>query len=896
METITLTIDGNTISARAGATILDVARRHGIFIPTLCHHEALRPIGACRLCQVEDEKRNMVVPACVTKIQQGMVIATSSPRVVRNRRNIVRMLMAAHPESCVVCEKGNRCELRNLAAQLGVGHHGLDPMPYHPRVEDLNPFMTRDLSKCIMCAKCVRADQEVVCEGVIDYNHRGFDARPSTLFERPLEQAQCTFCGSCLTVCPTGAIAEKEKYRLDHAGARTRSVCSFCACGCAIHLEHDYNHVLGVSPSAKTHTANGISLCVKGHFGHDYINSPDRLTSPMVKSDGGFRPVSWDEALNLITEKFGEIADGHGPGALGFMGSARATNEEVYLFQKLARAVYGTNNVDHAGRAWWAGAYGVLRESTGFSAGSSPFKEVEASDAILVIGADPTRTAPVLGYHIKRAARREGRKLIVVDPVRTKLASRADLWLRPSPATDFHLLRGMLRVILLEGLTDLEFVTTKTRMHDVLRVFLEPVSVGECAAKCGVPEADIREAARMFAEAESGFVVFGHGVVKQRGGADLVRMLVDLLLATGNLGKNRAGLMPVLKDGNAQGALDMGAAPDWLPGQRLLGNEAARRRIGSLWGGELPAEPGLDAWSMLSAAMGGRLRGLYVFCENPAAVYPDPAAVTEALAGLPFLVVQDMFLTETARLADVVLPSTAWAEKEGTVTNVERRVQRLNRAVQSPGDFPPDWEILLRLAQRRGAAWAYGSVREVLAEIEQATPIYAELSAAPLEDRPVFWPQPGLEGVYDTLPHGIGHMDGKALFLVPTGSDGAGLSGDAEYPLVLMQGQVLQHLGSGARTSRSKRLLRAAPFSGLDVSPADMKALGLEDGDRVRVTSRAGAVEAPVRPDPDLPAGLVFMPGCCADVRPNGLFEKNWASPGEPGDLKHCRVRLEKLS
>ncbi|MEW6262790.1 MAG: molybdopterin-dependent oxidoreductase [Thermodesulfobacteriota bacterium] len=890
MDTITLTINGNAISARAGRTILEVARQHGIYIPTLCHHDALRPIGACRLCQVEDEKRGVVVPACVTKISPGLVINTDSARVVRNRRNILRLLMAAHPESCVVCEKGNKCELRNLAAKMGLGRHGLDDMPYHPLVQDLNPFLNRDLSKCIMCAKCVRADQEVVCEGVIDYNFRGFDAHPATLFAQPLEAANCTFCGTCLSVCPVGAIAEKEKRRLDHAGAATRGVCSFCACGCAIYLEHDYNAVRGVAPSAKPHTANVVSLCVKGHFGHDYLNSPDRLRTPLIRTADGFKPIGWGEALELVAGRLRDLKETHGPEAIGFLGGARSTNEENYLFQKLARTVIGTNNIDFASRSSSWPALEAAAEATGFAAATSSFKDLEFSQVIIVIGADPTRTAPVLGYHLKRAVRQGGARLIVIDPVRTKLVPLADYWLRPKAAADVYILQGLIKVILEEDLADRQFVTAKTRGFEVLKEDLSGLSVNDCALRADVNVGDLYRAARLFASLPAGFIVLGQGLTGQADAADLGRLIMDLLLITGKLGKDRCGLFPVLKEANAQGALDMGVCPNLWPGYKPLGDSPSRERFSQIWGLDPPEAPGLAAGDMLAAIGDGRVKGLYVFCENTAAVLPGGPAVVEALKRLDFLVVQDLFLTETARLAHLVLPSAAWAEKDGTATNLERRVQRLHRAVQTPGGFPTDQEVFRALAGLLGAKWDYADTDDVLAEIERVVPLYAALRETDLDNKAVFWPQPGLEEVTDTLPHGIGHSDGLAVFLPPRGKDGAGLALDKAYPLVLMQGHVLAHLGSGVRSLQSRRLMKACGRAYLEVSPEDLKTLGLAEGDRVRVISPHGRLEAPVKPAAELPAGLVFLPASFPEARPNQLFAPRAAN------TKHCLVRLEKIT
>ena len=892
METVTLTINGKVISARAGRTVLEVARQHGIYIPTLCHHDALRPIGACRLCQVEDEKRGVVVPSCVTQIGQGMVINTDSERVIRNRRNIIRMLMAAHPESCVVCEKGNRCELRNLAARMSVGAHGLDPMPYSPRVLDLNPFMTRDLSKCVMCAKCVRADQEVVCEGVIDYNLRGFDAHPATLFGSPLEGAECTFCGTCLAVCPTGAIAERNKTRLDHAGYRTRGVCSYCACGCAIYWEHDGTTVRAVSPAGDVNASNGISMCVRGHFGQDYINSKDRLVSPLVRIEDGFRPASWDEALDLIASKWKEIRAADGFTSLGFMGGARSSNEENYLVQKLARRILGTNNLDFAARAQMAPALEAIHAATGFMAGTSSFRDVENSQVILVIGADPTRTAPVLGYHIKRASRLGSRHLILIDPVETKLAGFAGTWLRPKPASDLYVLRGMIKTILEERLQDQQFVVTKTRRFEDLETRFERVSVSECADSAGLEEMTLRQAARIWAEAQSGFLVFGQGVIGQAMSHELAGLVVDLVLIAGHLGKDNSGLIPLFKESNAQGALDMGMAPGFLPGQVPVTSEHGRERLEQSWGGPIPREIGLDSFGMLEAAREGRLESLFIMGENTAARYPDTRAVVKALENVPFLVVMDMFMTETAQLADVVLPSAAWAEKSGTATNLERRIQWFERAIPTPGDFPDDLSVLVQLANRMGADWPYSEASDVLAEIEKAAPLYAELTATRQRNGAVFWPQPGLEEVPDTLPHGIGLPDGRAVFLSVFGDDGPPVLTSDTRPFMLMQGHVLHHLGSGARSNRSRRLSAFTPQPVLYMAPADMESLNLAVGSNVRIASDHGEVVVAATTDAGLQRGLVFLPNCFETARANQLF--GWIEPGQPPAGKHCAVSLTK--
>jgi formate dehydrogenase alpha subunit len=892
VEAVTLTIDEQTLSARIGKTILEVAREHGIFVPTLCHHDYLRPIGACRLCQVELVDKGMVVPACVTKVAEGMNIATNSERVLRNRRNIIRLLMSAHPESCLVCEKGNTCELRHLAAQLGVGQHGLDSMPYHPQVMDLNPLMGRDLSKCILCAKCLRADQELVCEGVIDYNQRGFDAHPATLFSQPLEGGDCTFCGTCLNVCPTGAIFEKNKVRLDHGGGSQVSVCSFCACGCSILLEHNHSQVVGVRPSASAYAANGVTLCVKGHFGYDHLASPQRLSTPLIKTADGFKPVSWDEALQTVASGLSGIAKENGPQALGFVGGVRSTNEENYLFQKLARQVLGTANLDSTARTYWTPAAEVLHQATGFAAATCTFKDVEAAQVIFLIGADPTQTAPVLGYHLKRALK-AGAKLILTDPLQTKLAPLAQIHLKPLAGTDLHLLAGITKAILDSGLVDHKFAGAKTRGLDQLESVFSKVSLADCAKKSGTTQTAINKSARLLAQAANACLILGGGVLGQPAAKDIVKLIVDLALLTGNLGRAGAGIIPLLKDCNTQGSLDMGVSPGFLPGHRKVGEAQSSQALKGIWGKAPPPEPGWGYFQMLLAARKGRLKGMYVLAENPLGILPHRQAISEALGNLSFLVVQDMFMSETAQMADVVLPAAGLAEKEGTLTNLERRVQKISPAVMPPGDFAPEWKVLTRLASLLGADWDYSAPEQIFAEIEQAVPLYRDIASILAKRQAALWPLPGNESVVDTLPHGIGLPGGKAQLPLPELKDRPGAPKEKGFPYLLMHGHVLQHLGSGLRTSHSPRLNRAAPQGWLGMSSQDMTKLELDDGAEVMVRSSSGSLRAPVRCDSRLPKGMLFMPVSFPDLAHNALLSHNWRDPKSPG-LKYCRVSLRK--
>ena len=461
MDTITLTIDGTTVSGKAGMTILALAREMGISIPTLCHDPHLKDIGACRICLVEEENQKVLLPACVTAIQPGMVIRTDSTPVLECRRIVVKLLLASHPESCLVCDKGNRCQLRQIASDLGVGLIDMDPMPQYFPSEDGNPFFKRDMSKCILCAKCIRADQELVVEGVLDYLNRGFEARPSTLFNQPLEKSNCTFCGTCLSLCPTGALTEVELPYPGTGKQVCQTVCPLCACGCSLELESMDGHLIRVRPQ-KEGSSNGVTLCVKGHFGLDFIHSPDRLHTPLLRQEGGWKEASWEEALELVASSLSAIKDRGGGEAIGFLGSPRLTNEESYLFQKLARSVFRSPHLDNGSRLYAAPAFKVLLDALGRPGVLKPFSELGGADLFLVVGANPAETAPVLSYYLKRAIRDSGARLILIDPRKTPLSRFATLHLRPAWGGDLSLIAGITQIILQEGLWNKGFVQAHT--------------------------------------------------------------------------------------------------------------------------------------------------------------------------------------------------------------------------------------------------------------------------------------------------------------------------------------------------------------------------------------------------------------------------------------------------
>lgn len=841
-------------------TVLELAQESGVDIPTLCHDPHLTPVGACRICLVEDEGTGTLLASCVTPIAPGMVINTASPRVLEHRKVIVKLMLASHPDSCLVCDKGNRCELRQIAADMGIGLVEFQRIPQPITIEEVNPFIERDLSKCILCAKCIRACQELVVEGAIDYIHRGFTSKPATLNDTPLEKSECTFCGTCVALCPTGALTEKESSYRGTTSTTIPTTCSLCGCGCSVYLEVKDNRIVRVRPSKEG--VNNGALCVKGSYGYDFIHSSERLTSPLIKVNGNFEEASWEQALDLVAAELGQIKEAHGPDSLAVLGSSKCTNEENYLLQRFARGVLGTNNIDNGSRLYSSASRVGLGWTLGSPGSTNTLDDLERSEVILVIGANPTSSAPIVGYTIKRAAKYKGAKLLLVDPQQTKLSSFAHLWLRPKIGTDLALINGLAKVITDEGLLDEESVARKTENFEALSKGLEAYTPEYVEETSGVSSQEVRRVAQLFAEANRASIVYGNGITQYVNGTDSVMALANLAMLT------EASIYALQRDNNGQGACDMGALPDFLPGYQGVDDAQARRNFAERWGIELPTDAGLTALEMIGQAKEGKIKGIYIVGENPALSFPQLSLVRDALAGLDFLVVQDMFLTETAKLATVVLPAASFAEKEGTFTNFEGRVQQVRQAIKPPGDSLPDWEIILQLANKMGCPMPYSSLQEVVDEIKEMVPLYQDTGYAGSE----------IKGRFSPVQH---------VTQAETSKDG--------YPLTLLTGTTLYQFGTGSRSSRTSRLKKFQPEAFVEVSQVDAQRLGISQDDEVKVVSPVGEVSAKARFTNTLPEGILFMPISFPASPVNELFSIALDSQAKTPSVKACAVRLERI-
>ncbi len=883
MEKVTLTIDGRVVHCPPATSIFNAAKELNIKIPTLCHHPNLKPAGACRLCLVEDEKSGRLMASCVTPVSPDMAIRTDSPTIIKHRTNIVRLMIANHPESCVVCNQGNRCELRLVAAQLGVGHTGLYPMPHSAGFEQANPFIIRDLSKCILCGKCIRADQELVVVGAIDYNHRGFRSRPATAHEAPLEASSCTFCGTCLAVCPTAALTAKNLEYVGSPQKEAATVCGFCGVGCALKIGSFEDRLVEVNPSERADAVNQATLCVRGHFAHDFLNAPERLKTPMIRKDGELCPVSWDDALSTVAARIRAIKKEYGPQSVAFLGSSKCTIEENYLFQKMARAILGTHNVDHISYGWGRAVVGAIDTKLDGGGRIARLDALENAGLIFVMGADPTHSVPVAGYAIKRAARFNGVPLIVVDPRKTGLVPFASQWLPLLPCSDYELISALAALLYQRQAYDSDFIARFTVGFDQYREDIGGLDLEKACHISGLGMEVLERAADLIAGKKVTFVL-GRGVLQQQRGGLVMGGLLNLALMTASLQADGGSFYYATTENNQIGAWDMGSSPDHLPGRHLIRNDTHRRTWEQHWGTRLSPDPGLNVVRMIEAAERGHLKALYVMGENPLCSLPQFSRVRQALDRVEFTVVQDILYTETAGEADVVLPGAAFSEKGGAFTNLEGRIQPFEPVLSPPGEALPDWEILSRLFGKLGYSRRYESLQDIREEIGQLVPMYGDLGrlkgtawVKSESNRRIFHPSAGGEPIpfSPIIPFEL-------------------RSADQDYPFEAILGSLRVHLGSGTRTGRSNRIKDFALTGAIELSREDGMRLNLKDGDRVTLHSPHGSVSREITFKKDLRAGLIFVPigfhGNDAiqllDLAPAGEA----VSPG----WNVCPVRIEK--
>ena len=879
-----ITVNGKRFEVKSGQRMIDVLNSLDIPLPQVCYHPQLGPIETCDTCMVEADGK--LVRACATPASDGMSVVTSSPRAGAAQRQAFDRILGNHLLYCTVCDNNNgNCTVHNTTALLAVEHQQI---PYQPKpyaVDLSNPFYRYDPDQCILCGRCVEACQNLQVNETLSINWE--DPHPRVLWDggAKIGESSCVSCGHCVTVCPCNALMEKSmlgeagyftslpKTALDgmidvvkgiepeigygailelseiESAMRegqvkcTKTVCTYCGVGCSYDIWTRGRHILKVEPEHGP--ANGVSTCIKGKFGWDYVNSADRLTKPLIREGDSFREATWDEALDLVARRFAEIKKESGPDALAFISSSKCTNEESYLMQKLARAVIGTNNMDNCSRYCQAPATTGLFRTVGFGGDSGSISDIEQASLVMIVGSNAAENHPVLATRVKRAHKLHGQKLIVSDLRKNEMAERADVFLQPRPGTDLFWLSAVTKYILDNGLAKQAFLDQWVNGVAEYRESLAPFTLEMASERCGLPIETLIQVARTIAEAPTVCILWAMGVTQHVMGSDTSTAISNLLLVTGNYMRPGTGAYPLRGHNNVQGASDHGAMPNYFPGYQKVDDAEIRAKFEKAWNVSLPAKPGLDNHMMIDAIHDGRLKSMYVFGEEMSLVDSNANYVSAALAKLDFFVMQEIFFTETCRFADVILPASPSLEKEGTFTSTERRIQRLYQVMEPLGESRPDWEIIHDIANRLGAGWDYKHPSEIYEEIAPLTPLMAGVTYERLEGyKSLQWPvaedgsdQPLLYSKQFQFP------DGKArLFPVPWSEPSN--QQDAEYDLHLNNGRLLEHFHEGNMTYRTEGIKQKTPCTFVEVSPELATERGIESGSWVQLTSAYGKVRA----------------------------------------------------
>jgi len=892
---VTLTIDGKEVSVNRGVTIYWAAKKLGIEIPHLCYQEDLPPMSSCRICVVEVEGMRNLAVSCSHPASDGMVIHTDTERVKRARKRNLELILSDHNVECITCEKSGDCMLEKYAYEFGIKEPPFGGEKNEFAIRDDDPFIIRDYNKCILCQRCIHACGEIQYEGAINIGDRGFGARVSTPFDRGLQDTTCVSCGRCISVCPVGALVEKSRIGKGREWEleKKETICPYCGCGCTVELNTKNGELIKVTTPEKN-TVNRGNLCVKGKFGLHFINHPDRLTKPLVKKEGGLTEVSWEEALGFAAENLARIKKEYGPDSIGGLSSAKCTNEENYIFQKFIRACVGTNNVDHCARLCHSSTVAGLARAFGSGAMTNSIMELRNAKCIFVTGSNTTEAHPIIALEIKAAVMKNGAKLIVADPRRIDLVRFSTCWLRQKSGTDVALFNGMMHVIMSEGLEDRTFIENRTENFERFYDTVMQYTPERAAEITGVPPDDIREAARIYAGAETASIVYSMGITQHTTGTDNVLSLANLSMLTGNIGKMSTGVNPLRGQNNVQGACDLGALPNVYPGYQRVDNAVIQEKFEKAWEASLSPEPGLTVVEMLHGVESGKIRAMYIMGENPSLSDPNVNRVRKDLDALDFLVVQDIFLSETAEKADVVLPAASFAEKDGTFTNTERRVQLLQKVIPPPGEARQDWEIICDVSSRLGYPMAYTGSAQIMDEMASIMPIYGGISHKRIRKFGLQWPCPDKSHAGTPFLHKGMFTRGKGLFNAVEYIPPAELPDD-DYPYVLTTGRILYHFHTGTMSRRVGGLDEVRPDGFVEINPADAKELEIKEGDMAEISSRRGTVTArsvvTLRSRP----GSVFMAFHFREAAANILTNDALDPVAKIPEFKVCAVRIRKV-
>jgi formate dehydrogenase major subunit len=902
---VKFSLNGREVTGRATDTILQIAKQEGVEIPHLCYKEGLEAVGNCRACMVEINGERVLAPSCCRAPTAGMKVVTDSERAVASQKLVLELLLSDMPEK----EYTRNNEVDQWAEKIGVGKPRFEARE-QVRQDLSHPAIAVNLDACIQCTRCLRACRDEQVNDVIGLAFRGDQAKIVFDMDDAMGASTCVACGECVQACPTGALMPAREAALTVPDKQVESVCPYCGVGCQLTYNVKDDKILFVE--GRDGPANHGRLCVKGRYGFDYAHHPHRLTKPLIRRADApkkgdfvmdpnnvldiFREATWEEALALAGGKFKDLRDKHGKKSLAGFGSAKGSNEEAYLFQKLVRTGFGSNNVDHCTRLCHASSVVALLEGIGSGAVSNPVMDVVKAEVIVIIGANPTVNHPVAATWIKNAVQ-NGSKLIVLDPRRSDLARSAHRFLQFKPDTDVALLNAMMHVIVAENLVDKDFIASRTEGYEALRKNVEAYTPELMAPLCGIDAETIRYVARLYATSKASMILWGMGVSQHVHGTDNARCLIALSLMTGQIGRPGTGLHPLRGQNNVQGASDAGLIPMMYPDYQRVTNPQVRATFEKAWSvpaGSLDDQPGLTVVEVMEAILAGGVKGLYVMGENPAMSDPDANHARDALAALDHLVVQDIFLTETCYLADVILPASAFPEKDGSFTNTDRLVQMGRKAINPPGDAKQDLWIIQEIAKRVGLNWQYKHVSEVFDEMRHTMPSIGGITWGRLDrEHAVTYPcmvegDPGQSVVFvDDFPR----EGGRAKF-VPADIIPANERPDTEYPLVLITGRQLEHWHTGSMTRRATVLDAIEPDPTALIHPLDLAAMGAQPGDVVTIASRRGEVSLYARADDGTPRGAVFVPFCYYEAAINKLTNAALDPFAKIPEFKYCAIQV----
>ena len=903
LKIVEFSLNGNKIEAYDDETILQAARRTGVEIPHLCYTDGLRADGNCRACMVEIEGERVLQPSCVRTPTPDMVVNTENERVVHSQRMVLELLQSDMTQDKYTLDS----ELDDWSQKLEIGLPRFESR-HNPDQDISHPAIAVNLDACIQCTRCLRACREEQNNDVIGYANRGSHSLIVFDIDDPMGDSTCVACGECVQACPTGALMPSKELGMLEPDRKVESTCPYCGVGCLLTFNVKDEKIIYVE--GRDGPANKGRLCVKGRYGFDYIHNDNRLQKPLIRKDGAskvtnieelssedissmFREASWEEALDFAAKGLSDIRDELGGNALAGFGSAKGSNEEAYLFQKLVRTGFRTNNVDHCTRLCHASSVVALLEGIGSGAVSNQVAEVSEAEVIVIIGSNPTVNHPVAATFIKNAAR-AGKTLIIMDPRRTDIARHADYFLQFKPDTDVAMLNAIMHSIIKQDLVDKEFVAKRTEGYAELEKHLEDFSPEEMAKICGIPAETLHEVARVYASSKASIIFWGMGVSQHTHGTDNARCLIALSLMTGQISRPGTGLHPLRGQNNVQGASDVGLIPMVYPDYQRVDNPDAQARFESLWNTKLDPNPGLTVVEIMDEITDGKILGMYIEGENPAMSDPNLNHARKALASLKHLVVQDIFMTETALFADVILPASAFPEKDGTFTNTDRRVQLGRKAVSPPGEAQQDWWIIQEMAKRLGLDWNYTGPGDIFTEMRLGMDSIKGMSWQRLEqEHSITYPcdtedDPGQGIIFiDDFPT----ENGLAKF-VPAKFTNADELPDNEFPFVLITGRQLEHWHTGAMTRRASILDAIEPVPIATIHPNDLEKLGMQAGDIIRLSSRRGSVECFARADDGINEGQVFMPFCYHEAAANLLTTDALDPFAKIPEFKFCAIQV----